>query len=80
MSHGTAQVDQSALGQDDDVTAALQTIAIDLKEEREEDYCFCDSSDTELRASTEWEHRRENQENRCQTLNIKWKSELGFSM
>lgn len=33
VSHGTAQVDQSALGQDNDVVPVLQTIAIDLRSE-----------------------------------------------
>lgn len=34
VSHGTAQVDQSALSQDNDVIPVLQTIAIDLKRRR----------------------------------------------
>lgn len=31
MPHGTAQVDQSALGQNDDVTTVFQKIAINLR-------------------------------------------------
>lgn len=34
MAHGAAQVDQSALGQDDDVTAVFQKEAIDLRRRR----------------------------------------------
>lgn len=34
VSHGTAQVHQAALGQQDDVFAALHAIAVDLKRKR----------------------------------------------
>lgn len=34
MAHGAAQVDQTALGQDDDVTAVFQEEAIDLRRRR----------------------------------------------
>lgn len=34
MAHGTAQVDQSALGQDDDVAVVFQQVAIHLRRRR----------------------------------------------
>lgn len=65
VSHGTAQVDQSALGQDDDVMAVLQTIAIHLRRR----ITAAVTVQIQDRLTDVGQHKN-TEDNRCQTMNI----------